>query len=204
MAHNQDQAYKSQETEGNHTNGVETFGEGKALRVLETFPSHSDEMCCNTGIAAGGFSKPNEAAFWNLGASNLAGMDVSSVVTAGSWCCPGVNCSCGDLNAHRVSSLNGDNLAPSDLKAMEGVDDNQSFIVDLHRWSMKDEIEGISNTASAGQGQQKVAQRIGQQSLNDKNACHQVHDPRRYDAGFAAKDLAVGHPSILSQGEVNV
>lgn len=204
MAQNQDHAYKSQGAESDRAQGVEAFGEGKALRVLEAFPSGADQMCCNTGIATRGFAKSNETAFGNLGTAHLAGMDVTSVVAAGSWCCPGVDCSCSDLNAHRVSSFHSDYLAPSNFKAMEGIDNDQALVVDLYRWSMKDQVEGICDTDAAHKGENKIAQRISQQSLNDKNTGNQVHDPRRYDAGFAAKDLAVGHASILSQGAVNV
>ncbi len=178
-----------------------TLTTGETL-LVELFQTQLRDVAGLSAITAWGFTGSDLVIESDIHAFDFAGMNTSRVVSAGSGSRPGVDGLAPDLNAHRVSGLNGFHSVPTNSDLLQGISNTDSLIEDLYLGMNEEQIGTAENKACPCNGYEVGLKSSGRNRLNDKsknNECSNASgEPDR--ARAIKKDITSRtHRAIFSQ-----
>ena len=179
-----------------------------AVKSLELIQSGSSNRGGNTGVATRTFSGTDHAAVINSHATNFIGMNRSAVVSARSLRGKSMDfCATDAMNhIHRETSINILHLMPTNDEALQGINNQQTFISKNYFRMNENQVENGAHNQSPSQGAKGVCESvINNVYVNQSANCEKgakSHDVSTTGPKALGVGKTVTHLAIISRQEI--
>ena len=168
------------------------------LSLLKILQLRSQPESCSAAICEGGVSSADASTLVDIKSSDFGVMDAATL-SSGSGSRPGVNLELRSLDSQSPSSIDEQDISPTNRVFVQGVDDNHSFIAKNYFGANQVEInrdereERNQHICSLRSGARVIEVRPGEKSAD------YCSEERKIEVGARTEDLSVIHSTILSQ-----
>ncbi|MEY5018831.1 MAG: hypothetical protein RJB54_749 [Actinomycetota bacterium] len=178
----------------------------RGAKSLELLDAGSSNCGSNSRVAARAFAGADHATISNPHSFNFIGMNAATVVATGSLSSKGVNFVAGNRmnDVHGKSSINFLHLMPSNFEALQGIDNQQSFIKENNFGMNENNVKNVADHQAPRDGARSVSESVinnvdVNQSANSKE-CAESHDVTT----SWSKGLQIRHLAIISRNEIEI
>lgn len=176
---------------------------------MKSTPLQARDMCCDARITSGTVAVGDALFASDIHAADLAGMNISGVVSAGSWSRPGVDSLTVYGNGHRVLGFDALNVSPAKAVSAQWINNVDSIISNNDVWAMQDAVENNADCCTSGTGYEGCCSTAVDNRFDGHQGQQYVNNPSTHNTGARSKDvtvtlLAAHHAASLTQGAINV
>ena len=171
----------------------------KQISGAESFAPNSGNGDSNSGMSTGRFTSSYVERIWNVQSSQLTGMNVSTVIPAGSLGSPRVDLLSIYLDIHRVSSANFLNSIPANGDLFKGIGDGNSFIEEGHLRADKAQVKDVRDHKRPADRDCNSAITLTEETLCANSSTEDVDSRSEEVTTSRTVHLRITHTSSLSR-----
>ena len=168
-------------------------------RVSKTLKSHDGKISRSTTMSSRTITRTNKSIDSNIHAFDVTGVDISTVIPAGSRSGPSVDSFISNLNAHGVFGINAFDTLPTHSDLIKWISDSDSLIKEFDLWSMQNHIAQSCCENSPDCCNEASMQIANEKTLNNHNRDNQVSHNGSENAASRPEGIQIIHTPILSQ-----
>jgi hypothetical protein len=165
----------------------------------KSFTSSSSNGDSNSGMSAGRFTSSYVERIWNVQSSQLTGMNVSTVIPAGSLGSPRVDLLSIYLDIHRVSRANFLDSIPANSDFSQWIGDGNSFIEEGHLGANEAQVKDVRNKKRPADGDRNTAVTLAEETLGTDASAEDVDSTSEEVTASRTVHLRITHTSSLSR-----
>lgn len=160
--------------------------------------TRSTEISRHTRVSSRRFSGANKSI--ELQSSDFTRVNGAGVISTGSLCAPDAYLSAiAKLQESGVLSFDNINVLPSDHDGVERIEDANTFIENLDRWSVQGDVDSQTNQSAPCGCIQSSGEAISDQTLQSHSGQEKIGDVRRESRTARSEKFTIIHSSILSR-----
>lgn len=153
----------------------------------------------NARMSTGRFTGSYVERVGHIQSSQLAGVNISSVVSAGSLRSPGVDLLSLYLDIHRVSSANFLDSIPADRDLSQRISDGNSFIEEGHLGANEAQVKDVRDQNRPTDCDHNATRTLTKETLRSNASAEDVDGPGKEVTTSRAVHLSITHTSSLSR-----
>jgi len=165
----------------------------------KSFTSSSSNGDSNSGMSTGRFTSSYVERIWNVQSSQLTGMNVSTVIPAGSLGGPRVDLLSIYLDIHRVSRANFLDSIPANSDLSQWIGDGNSFIEEGHLGANEAQVKDVRNKKRPADGDRNTAVTLTEETLGTDASAEDVDSTSEEVTASRTVHLRITHTSSLSR-----
>lgn len=165
----------------------------------KSFTSSSSNGDSNSGMSTGRFTSSYVERIWNVQSSQLTGMNVSTVIPAGSLGSPRVDLLSIYLDIHRVSRANFLDSIPANSDFSQWIGDGNSFIEEGHLGANEAQVKDVRNKKRPADGDRNTAVTLTEETLGTDASAEDVDSTSEEVTASRTVHLRITHTSSLSR-----
>jgi len=178
---------------------VRTVSSSSDLLTREGFETNSRKSYSYSRVTTRRFTSAHVVSVGNLQSPELAGVNISTVISAGSLRRPSVNFLAADHHIHGKFGTDLLNLIPTDRDLAKRISDCDSFIEDSHLWADKSNVKEIANQQRPTQGCDKAIDGFHVETLRSETSSKKVNGKGEEVTTSSAVNLRISHANSLSR-----
>jgi len=178
---------------------VRTISGTNSLGTSKSIKTNSRKSYSYSRVATRRFASAHVASVGDLQSSDLAGMNISTVISAGSLSGPCVNFFAADGDIHREFGTDLLNLIPTDRDLAKWIGDCDSFIKDGHLGPDKGEVKQIANQQRPTKGCDEAIDGFQVKTLRSETSSKKINAKGEEVTASRAINLRISHTNSLSR-----
>ena len=171
----------------------------KQISGAESLTPNSGNGDSNSGMSTGRFTSSYVERIWQVQSSQLAGMNISSVIPAGSLGSPRVDLLSIYLDIHRVSRANFLDSIPANSDLSQWIGDGNSFIEEGHLGANEAQVKDVRNKKRPADGDRNTAVTLTEETLGTDASAEDVDSTSEEVTASRTVHLRITHTSSLSR-----
>lgn len=171
----------------------------KQISGAESFAPNSGNGDSNSGMSTGRFTSSYVERIWQVQSSQLAGMNISSVIPAGSLGSPRIDLLSIYLDIHRVSSANFFDSIPANSDLSQWIGDGNSFIEEGHLGADKAQVKDVRDQKRPADCDRNTAITLAEETLGTDASAEDVDSTSEEVTASRTVHLRITHTSSLSR-----
>jgi hypothetical protein len=165
----------------------------------KSFTSSSSNGDSNSGMSTGRFTSSYVERIRNVQSSQLTGMNVSTVIPAGSLGSPRVDLLSIYLDIHRVSRANFLDSIPANSDFSQWIGDGNSFIEEGDFWANKAQVKDVREQKRPADRDCDPTKTLTKETLRTEASANEVDGTSKEVATPRTVHLRITHTSSLSR-----
>lgn len=173
-------------------------------KTLELIDTTSSDRGSSSRVGARAIASADDVALLQVKAAHLALMNRPAVITTRSGGSESLNLALLSLlvmgdDAHRVASLDLLDILPTDLMSAEWIDDDDSLVVEDHRWMKEDLIEDSRREDGPSACDYTARESVIKEVNVAKSGKEEEAQKGEYVGARGTEELAIVHEEIFSR-----
>jgi hypothetical protein len=191
----------TQKRQSRHSTSIKVSSRLTTGQILtdEGFASNSGKSDSNSRMSTRRFTSSYVERVWNVQTSQFAGMDISTVIPAGSLRSPSVDLLSLYLDIHRVSSANFLDSIPANGDLFKGIGDGNSFIEEGHLGANKTQVKEVGDHKGPADRDCNLAITPTEKTLRADSSTEEVDGRSEEVTTSRTVHLRITHRSSLSR-----
>ena len=176
-----------------------TIRSTNSLIVRKSIETNSRKSYRYSRVTARRFTSAHVASVGNLQSSDLAGMNISTVISTGSLSRPSVDFLTANSDIHGEFGTDLLNLVPTDRDLAKWISDSDSFIEDSHLRANKGEVKEIADQQRPTKSCVKAFDTLNKETLRGDTGTEKIDKSGKKVTTSRAVDLRISHTNSLSR-----
>jgi len=178
---------------------IRTISSTNSLIIRKSIETNSRKSYRYSRVTTRRFTSAHVASVGNLQPSDLAGMNISTVISAGSLSRPSVNFRAANSDIHGEFRTDLLNLIPTNRDLAKWISDSDSFIEDSHLRANKGEVKEIANQQRPTKSGDEAIDGFQVKTLRSQASSQKINGSSEEVTTSCAINFRISHTNSLSR-----